>query len=315
MLGVLWSVATLGQGQYPERPVALVVPFAAGGPTDTVARVIAAPMAKTLGRPVIVENRLGAGGTAGVTSVAKAAADGHTVLIYHIGMATAPALYRALQFKPAEDFAPIGLINEVPMTLVGRRGLPAKDFAEFLAYARPNRDKLNYGHAGLGSASHLCGILLMSAVQTDFTMLAYEGTAPAMSDLLGGQVDFMCDQTTNTTSQIRAGRVIAYGVTTRRRVASLPEVRTLDEQGLKGFEVTVWHALYAPRETPQAALDRLVAALQHALRDAGVKSRFKALGTEPVAPERATPDALRAHLKAETERWTPLLKKAGIYAD
>ena len=301
--------------QYPTKSVTMVVPFAAGGPTDTVARVMAQAMAKPLGQTVVVENKPSAGGILAAEQVAKAKPDGYSILIHHIGMSTAPALYRALRYKPMEEFEYVGLINEVPMTLIARQNFPAKDFREFLGYVKANKDKVSYANAGLGSASHLCGMLFMSAIQTDVLTVPYKGTAPAMNDLLGGQVDFMCDQTTNTTSQIKGGKVIALGVTSRTRVPSLKDLPTLDEQGLKGFDVTVWHGFYAPKGTPRAVMDKLVGALQTALKDETVKSRFADLGTEPVAQNRATPEALRAHLKAETEKWGPLIKKAGIYAD
>jgi tripartite-type tricarboxylate transporter receptor subunit TctC len=201
------------------------------------------------------------------------------------------------------------------MTLVAKRDFPAKDLKELIAHVKANKDKLNYANAGLGAASHLCGMLFMSAIQTEVTTVPYNGTGPAMNDLLGGQVDFMCDQTTNTTSQIKADKIRVYGVTTKKRVASLPNVPTMDEAGLKGFEVSVWHGLYAPKGTPKAVIDKLVNSLHVALKDENVKQRFAELGTEPVAENRATPAALGTHLKAEIERWTPIIKKAGVYAD
>ncbi|MEI6719490.1 MAG: tripartite tricarboxylate transporter substrate-binding protein, partial [Betaproteobacteria bacterium] len=270
---------------------------------------------KPMGQTLLVENKPGAGGTIASEYVAKANADGYTVLLHHIGMSTAPALYRALRYNTTEGFEPIGLIADVPMTLVARPGFPAKDFKELLAYVKANKSKVTYANAGIGSASHLCGMLFMSAIETDLTTVPYKGTGPAMNDLLGGQVDFMCDQTTNTTSQIKSGKIHAYGVTTKTRVASLKDIPTLDEQGLKGFEVAVWHGMYAPKGTPKAALDKLVSGLQEALRDPTVKVRFNDLGTDPIAQDKATPAALRAHLKAEIDKWTPLIKKAGVYAD
>jgi tripartite-type tricarboxylate transporter receptor subunit TctC len=301
--------------QYPTRSITMLVPFAAGGPTDTVARVMSLAMAKPLGQQIIVENRPSAGGILAAEQVAKAKPDGYTILIHHIGMSTAPTLYRALRYKPLEDFEYIGLINEVPMTVIARANFPANDFKEFLAYVKANKAKINYANAGVGAASHLCGMLFMSAIQTDLTTIPYKGTGPAMNDLLGGQVDFMCDQTTNTTSQIKSGKVKVYGVTTLKRVPSLADVPTLDEQGLKGFDVSVWHGLYAPKGTPKPVIDKLVAALQDALRDPTVKQRFNDLGTDPIDLKRATPEALRAHLKAEIEKWRPLIQKAGVYAD
>jgi tripartite-type tricarboxylate transporter receptor subunit TctC len=300
---------------YPKKVITMVVPFTAGGPTDTVARLIGVPMTKTLGQQIIVENVAGAGGTIAANRVAKASPDGYTILIHHIGMSTAPALYRKLPYKPMSDFEPIGLINEVPMTLVAKSNFPAKDLKELIAYVKANKDKVNYANAGLGAASHLCGMLFMTAIQTEVTTVPYGGTGPAMNDLLGGQVDFMCDQTTNTTSQIKAGKIKVYGVTTKTRVPSLPNVPTMDEAGLKGFEVSIWHALYAPKGTPKPVIDKLTKGLQDALKDSTVKQRFADLGTEPVEQNRATPAVLSAHLKSETDRWTPIIKKAGVYAD
>jgi tripartite-type tricarboxylate transporter receptor subunit TctC len=307
--------ASLAHAQYPTKPITIVVPFAAGGPTDTVARVIAQAMTKPMGQTLLVENKPGAGGTLASEYVAKANPDGYTLLLHHIGMSTAPALYRSLRYNTTDGFEPIGLIADVPMTLVARPGFPAKDFKELLAYLKANKSKVTYANAGIGSASHLCGMLFMSAIETDLTTVPYKGTGPAMNDILGGQVDFMCDQTTNTTSQIKSGKIHAYGVTTKTRVPSLKDIPTLDEQGLKGFEVAVWHGMYAPKGTPKAAIDKLVASLQEALRDPTVKVRFNDLGTDPIAQDKATPAALRAHLKAEIDKWTPLIKKAGVYAD
>jgi tripartite-type tricarboxylate transporter receptor subunit TctC len=312
---LLAGMSPLGAQSYPNKVITMVVPFAAGGPTDTVARLIGVPMTKSLKQQVIVENVGGAGGTIAANRVAKAPPDGYTILIHHIGMSTAPALYRKLPYNPATDFEPIGLINEVPMTLVAKKDFPAKDLKELIAYVKANKEKVNYANAGLGAASHLCGMIFMSAIQTDVTTVPYSGTAPAMNDLLGGQVDFMCDQTTNTTSQIKAGKIKVYGVTTKKRVPSLPNVPTMDEAGLKGFEVSIWHALYAPKGTPKPVIDKLTNALQDAMKDSTVKQRFADLGTEPVAQNRATPAALSAHLKAELDRWAPIIKKAGVYAD
>ncbi|MDZ4342149.1 MAG: tripartite tricarboxylate transporter substrate binding protein BugD [Candidatus Binatia bacterium] len=312
---VLSTAAPVPAQEYPNKVITMIVPFAAGGPTDTVARLIGAPMSKTLGQQVIVENVGGAGGTIAGNRAAKSAPDGYTILIHHIGMSTAPALYRKLPYKPLEDFEYIGLINEVPMTLVAKKDFPAKDLKELIAYVKANKGKVNYANAGLGAASHLCGMLFMTAIQTDVTTIPYSGTGPAMNDLLGGQVDFMCDQTTNTTSQIKAEKIKVYGVTSKKRVPSLPNVPTMDEAGLKGFEVSIWHALYAPKGTPKPVIAKLTKALQVALKDTNVKLRFAELGSEPVAENRATPEAHRALLKSETDRWAPIIKKAGVYAD
>ncbi len=300
---------------YPTKPVTMIVPFAAGGPTDTVARTMAGAMQKSLGQTVVVENVGGAGGTLGAERVARANPDGYTILLHHIGMSTAPALYRNLRFKPMEDFVPIGLVADVPMTMIARGNFPPNNFKEFLAYVKANKDKLSYANAGLGSASHLCGLLFMSRIETDFVTVPYKGTAPAMNDLLGGQVDFMCDQTTNTTGQIKGGKVKAYAVTSATRVPSLPDLPTIAESGIPGFEVVVWHGVYAPKGTPKAVQDKLVAALQDALKDPTVKQRFNDLGTDPVPQAKATPEALAAQLKSEIAKWGPVIQKAGQYAD
>jgi tripartite-type tricarboxylate transporter receptor subunit TctC len=301
--------------QYPTKNITMLVPYAAGGPTDTVARVTAQAMGKPLGQTVVVENRPSAGGILAPEQVKNARPDGYTILIHHIGMATTPALYRQLRFNPLTDFEPIGLINDVPMTIIANDKVPAKDFREFLDYLRKNKDKVAYANAGIGAASHLCGMLFMSAIQTDFLTVPYKGTAPAMNDLLGGQVDFMCDQTTNTTSQIKSGKVKAYAVTSAKRVPSLPDVPTLAEVGVKNAEVGIWHGLYAPKGTPKPVIDKLVSSLQEALKDETVQKRFADLGATTMPVSQQNPAALQKHLKAEIDKWAPLIKKAGQYAD
>lgn len=316
LLFVALTFGTVAHAEsYPTKTITVVVPFAAGGPTDTVARLLAQAMSQDLKQQVIVENVGGAGGTVGAGRVARATADGYTVLLHHIGQSTAPSLYRKLPYDAITDFEPIGSVTDVPMTLVAKKDFPAKDLKELLTYVKANKDKVTYANAGLGSASHLCGMLFMSAINTELTTVPYKGTGPAMNDLLGGQVDLMCDQTTNTTSQIKAKKIKAYGVTTKTRVASLSNLPTLNEAGLPNFEVSVWHGLYAPKGTPKAVIDRLVKALQVALKDEKVKQRFAELGTEPVPQDRATPEALRAQLKSEIGKWAPVIKKAGVYAD
>ncbi len=300
---------------YPTKSVTMTVPFAAGGPTDTVARVVAQAMTKPLGQTVIVENKPSAGGILAPEQVKNARPDGYSILIHHIGMATTPTLYRKLRFDPLSDFEYIGLINDVPMTIIAKPQMPAKDFKEFLAYLKANKDKVSYANAGIGAASHLCGMLFMSAIETSFLTVPYKGTGPAMNDLLGGTVDFMCDQTTNTTAQIKSGKVKVYGITSEKRVASLPDVPTLQEQGLKGANVGIWHALYAPKGTPKPVIDKLVGALQTALADETVNKRFADLGAVTFPKDKQTPAALQAHLKAEIDKWAPLIKKAGQYAD
>ncbi len=293
----------------------MMVPYAAGGPTDTVARVLAHAMTGPMGQTVIVENRPSAGGIIAPQVVKNANPDGYTILIHHIGMATIPTLYRNPGFNPLTDFEFIGLVNEVPMTIIAKPTMEAKDLKEFLAYIKAHKDQVTYANAGIGAASHLCGMLFMSAIQTDFLTIPYKGTGPAMNDLIGGQVDFMCDQTTSTTGQIKGGKVKAYGVTSKQRLASLPDLATLDEQGLKGVDVGIWHGLYAPKGTPKSVIDRLVAAMQAALKDPAVQQKFAELGAVSFGADKQTPQALQAHLKAEIEKWAPVIRKAGVYVD
>ncbi|HEY0337795.1 MAG TPA: tripartite tricarboxylate transporter substrate-binding protein [Burkholderiales bacterium] len=300
---------------YPSKPIVMVVPFAAGGPTDTLGRNLAEGMTKALKRQVIIDNTVGAGGTIGANKVAKAKPDGYFVLLHHIGMSTAPGLYRNLSFNPLTDFEYVGQVADVPMTLLAKKTLPPNNFQEFVGYLKQNKAKMTYGNAGIGAASHLCGLLLLSALETDVQTVAYKGTGPAMTDLLGGQIDFMCDQTTNTTGHIQAKAVKVYGVTSAKRVPSLPDIPTLQEQGLKNFEVVVWHGIYAPKGTPKPVLDRLNAALKASIQEPAFKESMAKLGATPVSIDKATPEALRTHLKAEIDRWTPIIKKAGVYAD
>jgi tripartite-type tricarboxylate transporter receptor subunit TctC len=309
------SLPVFADDKYPSKVITIIVPFAAGGPSDTIARLVAQTMTASLKNQIIVENVGGAGGTIGAARVAQAKPDGYTLFVHHIGHATASSLYRKLSYDPINDFAPIGLINDGAMTLVAKKAFPAKNLKEFIAYVKANKDKVNLANAGVGSASHLAGMLFMTAIQTDLTTIPYKGTGPAMNDLLGGQVDFMIDQTTNTTSHIKAGKINVYGVTTKKRLPSLPEVPTMSEAGLPNFEISVWHALYAPKGTPKPIIDQLSKALQQALKDPTLTQRFADLGSEPVAQNRATPEALRAHLKAEINKWGPIIKKAGVFAD
>ncbi|MFN3416035.1 MAG: tripartite tricarboxylate transporter substrate-binding protein [Caldimonas sp.] len=300
-----------------SKPVTFVVPFAAGGPTDKVARDLAEAMRKPLGGNIIVENVAGAGGTLGGTRVAKANPDGYTLLLWHIGISTSPALYRNLQFKPLEDFEYLGLINEVPMTLLGRPNLPPNNYAELVKWINENKGKVNLANAGLGAASHLCGLLFMSQLKADMTTVPYKGTGPAMTDLIGGQVDIMCDQTTNTTPQIAAGKVKAYAVTSLQRL-NTPELRnlpTLDESGLKGFNVSIWHGLYAPKGTPKPVLDKLNAALKEALKDPEFIKRQAALGAVVVTDNRVNPAEHKKFVESEINKWGPVIKAAGQYAD
>ncbi|GIK87887.1 MAG: tripartite tricarboxylate transporter substrate binding protein BugD [Burkholderiales bacterium] len=300
---------------YPTKSISLYVPFAAGGPTDTVARALGVAMGKALGQTIVVENVPGAGGTIAPAKLKGANADGYTIMLAHIGMSTAPALYRKLPYKPLEDFEHIGQVVDVPMTFIARKDLPPNDFKGLVDYVKANKDKVTLANAGLGAASHLCGLLFMSAIQADLTTVPYKGTAPAINDLLGGQVDVLCDQTTNTTSYIKSGRIKAYAVTSKTRVDSLKELPPAAEAGLPGFEVNVWHGVYAPKGTPKPAVDRLVSALQQAIADPGFVQKMAELGSQVVGKEKATPDGLRTHLRAEIDKWTPIIQKAGVYAD
>ncbi len=304
------------------KPVTLVVPFSAGGPTDRVARDLAEAMRKSMGGGAnfVVENVNGAGGTIGATKVAKAAPDGHTLLLHHIGMASAPALYRKLQYKPLEDFEYLGMINEVPMTLIGKPQLAANNYRDFENDIRANAGKLNIAHAGLGSASHLCGLMWQSAIKAKdaMTTIPYGGTAPAMNALLGGQVDLMCDQTTNTTGQIEAGRVKAFAVTTAKPLTGnkvLKDLPTLQEMGLKGFNLTIWHGLYAPKGTPPAVLAQLNTALKLALKDPDFIKKQEGLGAVVVTDKRVEPAAHKAFVTAEIAKLKPVIEAAGKFAD
>jgi tripartite-type tricarboxylate transporter receptor subunit TctC len=293
----------------------MVVPFAAGGPTDKVAREIALAMGKTLKQQVIIDNSPGAGGTLAAKKVMNAPKDGYTVLIHHIGMSTAPGLYKTLGFDPMTDFEHLGQVADVPMVMVANKDLPPKNLTELVAYIKANGAKVNYANAGIGSASHLCGLLFMSAIQQDMTTVPYKGTAPALTDLMGGQVQLMCDQTTNLSGQLKAGSVKSYGATTMQRIAAFKDIPTFNEQGLKNFEVNVWHAVYAPKGTPKAATDKLSAALQAGINDAGYKAKMADLGANIPNAKNASPAGHKAHLKAQIDLWTPIIKKAGVYAD
>ena len=300
---------------YPNKTITMIVPFSAGGPTDTIARLLAQAMSTNLKQQVIVENVGGAGGTIGAARVARSSPDGYTIFVHHVGHATAPSLYRKLPYSSIDSFEPIGLATDATSTLVARKDFPATGVNELLAYIRANKEKVTLANAGIGAASHLCGMLFMSAVGVELTTVPYKGTGPAMNDLLGGQVDLMCDQATNTMSHINSGKIKAYAVTYKTPVASLPGLPPLASAGLPGFELSVWHGVYAPKGTPKDVVSKLSSALQYAVGDPTVKQRLSGLSTDPVAQDRATPEALRTHLKAEIDKWGPIIKQSGSYAD
>ena len=309
---------TVGAAQaqaYPERSITMVVPFAAGGPTDTVARLVAEAMSTDLGQQIIVENVGGAGGTLGAKRVADADPDGYTLLLAHIGMATSATLYRNLPYDTLNAFEYVGLVTDVPMTIVARKDMEATDLKSLIEYAKANKDAVTVANAGIGAASHLCGMMFMSAIQTPLVTVPNKGTGPAMTDLLGGQVDILCDQTTNTTKQIQGGTIKAYAVTSAERLDVLPDVPTAIESGLADFQVGIWHGIYAPKGTPAEITERLSKSLQVALKDANVAARFAELGTAPMAEADATPAALKAKLEGEIGRWKPVIDAAGQYAD
>ena len=319
----LLTVAALTQttfaAEFPikDKPVTIVVPFAAGGPTDRVARDLAEAMRKPLGATVVVENVAGAGGTIAANKVAKASQDGHTILLHHIGMATSPALYRKLQYNTIEDFEYLGMVNEVPMTLIGRPTLPANNFKELQDWIKQSKGTINLGNAGLGAASHLCGLLFQSALQVDMTTVPYKGTAPAMNDLMGGQIDLLCDQTTNTTSQIEGKTVKAFAVTTTKRLTTpaLKNLPTLQESGLKGFEVTIWHGLYAPKGTPSDVSAKLNNAIKAALKNPEFIKKQEALGAIVVNDKRINSAEHKRFVADEIAKWGPIIQAAGVYAD
>jgi tripartite-type tricarboxylate transporter receptor subunit TctC len=314
------AITLLAQADtYPTaKPISIVVPFTAGGPTDRVARDLAEALRKPLGgATVVVDNAAGAGGSIGANKVAKAAPDGYTLLLHHIAMSTMPTLVRNIPFKVESDFEYLGMVNDVPMTLIGKPALPATNYKDLTTWIGANKGKVNLGNAGIGSASHLCGLLFQNAIQVDMTTVPYKGTAPAMTDLIGGQIDLMCDQTTNTSSQIEGKKVNAYAVTTNKRLTTpaLKDLPTMQESGLKGFEVTIWHGLYAPKGTPADILAKLNTALKAALKDPEFIKKQEGLGAVVVADKRVEPAEHKKFVAAEIAKWSPVIKAAGVYAD
>jgi tripartite-type tricarboxylate transporter receptor subunit TctC len=317
---LLGATLSAQASDYPlkDKVITIVVPFAAGGPTDRVARDLAEAMRKPLGgNSIIIDSAAGAGGSIGANKVAKAAPDGYTLLVHHIGMSTMPGLVRNIPFKVESDFEYLGMINDVPMTLIAKPALPAANYKELSTWLTANKGKINLGNAGVGSASHLCGLLFQNAVQIDMTTVPYKGTAPAMTDLIGGQIDLMCDQTTNTSTQIEAKKVKAFAVTTGKRLTTpaLKDLPTMQESGLKGFEVTIWHGLYAPKGTPADVLAKINAALKVALKDPEFIKKQEGLGAVVVTDKRMEPVEHKKFVATEIAKWTPIIKAAGVYAD
>lgn len=311
------SAAPAAWAQYPDKPVTLVVPFAAGGPSDKIARDLAEALRKPLGQTVIVDNTAGAGGTIGAARVARAKADGYTLLVHHIGLATAPALYKKLPYDTLKDFEYLGLINEAPSVLIGRTTLGANNLAELRKWVADSGGRVNLANAGVGSASHLCGLMLQSALKSKMVAVPYKGTAPAMTDLIGGQVDLMCEQATNAVPQIEGKKVKVYGVSSKERLnlPSLAQTPTLAEAGLADFNVTVWHGVYAPHGTPPEVLARLNAALREALKDPELIKRQEALGLRLVTDARLSAAGHKAYVQAEMARWEKVIKDSGETAE
>jgi tripartite-type tricarboxylate transporter receptor subunit TctC len=318
-IAMLAAAASAGAQDFPgSKPITIVVPFAAGGPTDKVARDLAEALRKPLnGATVIVENAAGAGGSIGANKVAKAAADGYTLLVHHIGMATMPTLVRNIPFKVESDFEYLGMINDVPMTLIAKPTLPANNYKELVGWLGQNKGKVNLGNAGVGSASHLCGMLFQHAVGIDMTAVPYKGTGPAMTDLMGGQIDLMCDQTTNTTSVIEGKKVKAFAVTSPKRLTTpaLKDLPTLQEVGVKDFNVSIFHGLYAPKGTPAPVLKKLNDALKAALKDPEFVKREEGLGAVVVTDRRTDPVEHKKFVQAEINKWSPLIKAANVYVE
>ena len=300
---------------WPTKTVTLVIPFAAGGPTDVMGRTLSVALTKNLGQSVVVENKVGAGGTIAAGHVAKSAPDGYTFFLHHNGMASSTALYRKLAFNPLTDFEYVSQVADVPMTMLARKDFPAATFPEMIAYIKANAAKINLANAGLGAVSHLCGMMFQQAIGVDLQTIPFQGTAPALNALLGSQVDVMCDQTTQTIPHIKAGSVKFYGVTTKQRIKALPDAPTLHEQGLKDFEMVVWHGIYAPKGTPADITAKMNTALRAALKDPDVMARFAELGAEIVPESKQTPAGLQTWLKSEIDRLGPLIRAAGKFAD
>jgi tripartite-type tricarboxylate transporter receptor subunit TctC len=303
---------TAGAQAFPTRPITLVVPFAAGGPSDAIARLLGQSMSTTLGQQVVIENVAGAGGTTGAARVAKAEGDGHTLLIHHVALAAGASLYKALPYDTLRDLEPVGLVNQGPMVLTTKKAYPPETVSELFARLKTEGSKITAAHAGIGSNSHLCNLLLQQAFGVKFTEVAYRGTGPAMNDLVSGQVDLLCDQSTNAVPQIQGGTIKAFAVTSRTRLDVLPNLPTMQEAGSPNFEFTIWHGLYSPRGTPRPVIDSLNKALQAALADPTIRARFAEVGTQLFPATERSPEAHRAQLEREVAVWRDVVAKAGV---
>jgi tripartite-type tricarboxylate transporter receptor subunit TctC len=316
MLAALLALTATGASaqDFPKRPITIIVPFAAGGPTDTVARVTAENMGRLLGQTVVIENVAGAGGTLGSHRVVRADPDGYTILLHHLGLATAVTLYRKLPFDPLTDLKPIGIVSDVNMAIIARPGYAPNTLSELIADAKARGEHVTFAHAGLGAASQLCSMLFMHATQTRFTQVPFRGGGPVIHALLGNQVDVGCEQATTSVPLIQAKSVKSYAITSAVRLPSMPDVPTTKEAGLSSMEISVWHGLYVPAKTPDAVVQVLAKALAGALQDPTLIKRFSDIATIPT-PDKANPKALADTLKSEVDRWRPLIQAAGQYAD
>jgi len=309
------SGAAMAQ-EFPNKPITMIVPFAAGGPTDIIARIVGESMSRTLGQQVVIENVAGAGGTTGITRASKSAPDGYTIMMGHMGThGAAPGMYPALAYDPQKDFEPIGLAAGTAIVIVAKKDFPAKDLKEFVAYSKANQDKVNQAHAGVGSVSHVTCVLLQSQIGTKISAIPYRGTGPAMNDLVGGSVDFMCDQIVSVAQQVQGGTIKAFAVATPNRNPAIPDVPTTTEAGFPDYQVSAWNAVFAPKGTPPAVAAKLSAALTIAVTDAASRKRLTDLGADVPDAAGASPAALAALVKRENERWIPLLKAAGVVAN
>lgn len=300
---------------FPNRAITMMMPYAPGGPGDTITRVFAGAMQKHLGQQIVVDNTAGASGSIGTAKVARSKPDGYTLLMIHVSHATNTAMYKNLPYHPVDDFEPIGRATNGPMVIVTRNDFPAKDLNEFVSYVKANGPKISLAHAGVGSASHLCGLMMMNTLNVKMNEIPYKGTGPALTDLMGGQVDVLCDQTSGTVPPVKAGKIKAYAAAGKTRLSGLPDVPAITEAGVQGFDINISFGLYAPKGTPKPVMDQLTAALQKSVSDPDVRQRLEAMGISAVNPDQARPEALRAHLKYEIDTLGSLLTKAGVKAN